>query len=130
MPLQFSTAARNAMLDAIATILGNSEVLKIFTGVVPANCAAADSGTKLVEYDLAASNDWAAAVAAAKTLNSLPLVANAVALGTAGYFRFYDSLAACHMQGTITVEMTIDNVLIASGQEVRVTGFTLTAPGA
>jgi hypothetical protein len=39
------------------------------------------------------------------------------------------------MQGTITAsggggDMTLDNVSIATGQTVNVTGFTLTAPGA
>ena len=57
------------------------------------------------------------------------------ASGTAGYFRFYDASANCHMQGTITAtggggDMTLDNTNIAAGQTVNITGFTLTAPGA
>ena len=135
MALQFSTTYRNALLDQLATTLGGSEVLKIWTGSVPSNCAAADSGTKVVEFDLAASGDWNAASAGAKTLASLPLSANAANTGTAGYFRFYDNGGNCHMQGTVTAtggggDMTLDNTSVNSGQQVNVTGFTLTAPGA
>lgn len=135
MSLQFSTTYRNGMLDELATVLGGSEVIKIFTGSPPSNCATADSGTKLVEYDLAGSGDWNAASGGTKTLASLPLSTTAVNTGTAGYFRFYDGSANCHMQGTITAtggggDMPLDNTSINSGQTVNITGFTLTAPGA
>jgi len=135
MTIQMSTTLRNARLDQIATTLGGSEVLKIWTGSVPANCAAADSSTKLVEYDLAGAGDWNAASGGAKTLAALPLTTNAAATGTAGYFRFYDSGGNCHLQGTITAtsgggDMTLDNPSINQGQQVNVTGFTLTEGGA
>lgn len=135
MSLQFSTTYRNALLDQLATTAGGSEVIKIFTGSVPANCATSDSGTKLCEFDLAGSGDWNAASGGQKTLASLTISANAAASGTAGYFRLYDSSANCHMQGTVTAtggggDMTLDNTSINSGQQVNITGFTLTAPGA
>jgi hypothetical protein len=135
MSLQFSTTYRNALLDQLATTLGGSEVVKFFTGSLPANCAAADSGTKVAEFDLAASSDWAAASGGTKALASLPLSVTGAAAGVAGYFRFYDAGAVCHMQGTLTLtggggDMTLDNTNIQSGQTVKITGFTLTAPGA
>ncbi len=37
--MQFSTAVRNAMLDAIETAIGTGAVCKFRTGAVPANCA-------------------------------------------------------------------------------------------
>jgi hypothetical protein len=136
MSIQGSTTLRNAWLDQIATTLGASEVVKFFTGSVPANCAAADSGTKVAEFDLAASNDWVAASGGTKALNSLPLTVTGAAAGVAGYFRFYQSDGTtCHLQGTITLtgaggDMTLDNTNITVGQTVKITGFTLTAPGA
>ncbi len=136
MALQFSTTYRNALLDQLATTEGGSEVIKIFTGAVPANCAAADSGTRRVEYDLAGAGDWLAASGGTKTLAGLTLSTTAVAAGTAGYFRMYDAGATnCHMQGTVTAtggggDLTLDNIVIANGQTVQLTGFTLTAPGA
>lgn len=135
MALQFSTAYRNALLDQLATTAGSSEVIKIFTGAVPANCAAADSGTLLVEFDLAATS-WSTAASGAKTLADLTLAATAGGTGSAGYFRLYNTGATtAHMQGTVTAtggggDMTVDNVSIANGQTVNITGFTLTAPGA
>lgn len=135
MTIQFSTAVRNALLDVIETTVGAAAKLQIWTGAPPANCATAPSGTKLVEITMA--SDWAAnASAGSKTLNSLPLLTTALAAGTAGYYRFVDSVGTtCHEQGTVTAtggggDMTIDNAVLASGQAVQVTGFTKTAPGA
>ena len=46
MPVQLSTAVRNARLDAIETAIGASAILRIRSGAVPANCAAADAGLR------------------------------------------------------------------------------------
>jgi hypothetical protein len=135
MTVQWSGAVRNAVLDAWETAIGASAKLQIWTGAPPANCAAASTGTQLVEYALGA--DWAAAAGSgAKALSSLPLSVAALASGTAGYYRITDTAeTTCHEQGTITAtggggDMTIDNTSIAVGQTVQVTGFTKTAPGA
>lgn len=133
MALQFSTVLRNNMLDQIEATSGTSSKIQIYSGTVPASCATAPSGTLLVEYALA--SDWAAAATSgSKTLNNLPLTANAVAAGTAGYFRIVDSAGTtCHMQGTVgqgTGDLSLDNTNIASGQSVQITSWTITAPGA
>jgi len=136
MALQFSTTLRNAMIDQIPVVVGSSEVIKIFTGPMPANCAAADTGTKLVEFDLPVTS-WVAASGGAKTLAMLPRVTVAAASGIAsGYFRLYDSTATtCHVQGTITLvagggDMTADNTSVTSGQTSELDSFTFTMPGA
>ena len=49
MALQFSDAVRNAILNAIETTIGTSARVKIRSGAAPANVAAADSGTVLVD---------------------------------------------------------------------------------
>jgi hypothetical protein len=141
--LQFSITARNAVLDGLqyggnageTTGIGASAIIKFFTGGPPADCAAADTGTKIAEFDLGSS--WAAAASAgAKTLASLPLSIPAVAAGTVGHFRIFASDGTtCHMQGAITGpggggDMIADNPNMASGQNVNITGFTLAAPGA
>ena len=135
MTIQFSVAVRNAMLDSIETAIGVSAKVQIWTGTQPINCATASSGTKIVEWALA--SDWASnAASGTKALTSVPVSTTGIANGTAGYYRFVDSTGAtCHEQGTITAtggggDMTIDNVTIASGQTVQITGFTKTAPGA
>lgn len=99
MALQFSGVVRNARLDAIETAIGVSAKLMMYTGSMPANCAASTTGTKVVEFDLA--SDWAAAASAgAKSLSSTPISASAAASGTPGYFRLFASDGTtCHAQG-------------------------------
>lgn len=135
MALQYSTAVRNAKLDAVETSIGVSAVLKIRTGAPPADCAAADSGTVLATLNL--PSDWmAAAAAGAKSKTGTWEDTSADAAGTAGHFRIYDSGGTvCGMQGTVTAtggggDMTVDNTSFAVAQDVLVTGFTLTAGNA
>ena len=133
MAFQFSTAARNAALDAIETAAGATAILRIRSGAVPANCAAADSGTILAEMTLP-SNWLADAASGSKGILGTwqDLAANAG--GTAGHFRVYDNAGAtCHIQGTVTAtggggDMALDNVSIATGQQVTVTAFTISIP--
>jgi hypothetical protein len=134
MSLQYSTGVRNARLDQVESTVGTAPLLQIFTGAAPANCAAADSGTKLVE--IALPSDWMAAASGGTKAKSGTWSAAAVATGTAGYFRIKDSAGTtCHAQGTVTAtggggDMTVDNTSIANGQTMTVSGFTLTAGNA
>ncbi len=135
MAFQFSTAARNAALDAIETAAGASCILRIRSGTVPANCAAARSGTVLATLNL--PSDWLAAASAGSKARAGTWEDTAAdATGTAGHFEIMDSAGTtCHIQGTVTAtggggDLTLDNTSIASGQAVTVTSFTLTAGGA
>jgi hypothetical protein len=133
MAFQFSTAARNAWLDQIETTIGTGPTLTIRTGTVPANCAAARSGTVLATLVLPL--DWMlAASGGVKQLSGTWEDATADNTGTAGHFSL-DQAGTCHIQGSITAtggggDMTIDNTSIAAGQQVTVTAFNLTAGGA
>lgn len=134
MALQFSTAVRNAMLDAIETAISTGAILKVRTGAAPANCAAADSGTVLASITMA--SDWAAAASGgAKALNNLPLQdASADNSGTAAHWRLYASDGTtCHAQGTFGTsgtDIVADSVSFTAGQAFNVTAWTWTAPGA
>ncbi|WP_316168958.1 MULTISPECIES: hypothetical protein [unclassified Bradyrhizobium] len=105
--IQLSVAVRNARLDAIETTVGVGAKLQIWSGAMPANCAAAATGTKLLEDTLA--SDWAAAASGgSKVLNNTPITGSglpAAGAGTqAGYFRITDSSGStCHEQGTVSV---------------------------
>ncbi|MDX0716550.1 hypothetical protein GOD67_28010 [Sinorhizobium medicae] len=132
MALQYSTAVRNAKLDAVETTIGASAVLKIRTGAPPANCAAADSGTVLATCNLPA--DWmAAASGGTKAKSGTWEDTSADAAGTAGHYRIYASDGTtCHEQGTVTLtggggDMTVDNTSFAVGQAFTVTSYTKTA---
>jgi hypothetical protein len=131
MTIQLSVAARNARLSAIPTTIGTSAKLEIYTGSVPANCAASTTGTKLAEYDLASSY-FNAPSAGAMVLSSLPITIAAVGNGVAGYFRLFASDGVtCGMQGTCTLtgsggDLTFDNTNFVTSQNVNITGFTVT----
>jgi hypothetical protein len=133
MAFQFSTAARNAALDAIETAAGTAPTLTIRTGAVPANCAAARSGTVLATLVL--PSDWlAAASGGTKGIAGTWQDTSADAAGTAAHFSI-DQGGTCHIQGTVTAtggggDMTLDNVVIALLQQITITAFTLTAGGA
>lgn len=135
MAFQFSTTSRNAALDAIETAIGTAPILRIRSGSAPANCGTADSGTVLVTATL--PSDWlAAASGGAKALSGTWQDTSADASGTAAHFRIYDSGGStCHIQGSVTAtggggDMTLDSVSIASGQQVTITSFSITAGGA
>lgn len=130
MTMQLSGAVRDARNDAIETAIGASPTLELRTGGMPANCAAATTGTKVAEATLPA--DFMAASsggvkAKAGTWEDL----SADATGTPGYFRIFQG-ATCHMQGTVTFtggggDMTVDvNGDITAGQQFTVTSFAIT----
>lgn len=134
MAKQFSTAVRNALLDAIETAVGTGAILRIRTGAAPANCAAADSGTVLATLTL--PSDWMAAASAgakAKSGTWEDLVPDNA--GTAAHYRLYASDGTtCHEQGTVTVtggggDLTLDTVSITTSP-VSITTWSYTAPNA
>lgn len=135
MALKYSTAVRNAQLDALETAIGTSAVLKIRTGGAPVSVATADSGTVLATINL--PSDWmAAASAGSKAKSGTWEDASADDTGTAGHFRIYASDGTtAHVQGTITItggggDMTLDNTSITAGQTVVITAFNITAGNA
>lgn len=131
MAIKYSTAVRNAKLDAIETAIGVSAILKIRTGAVPASVATADSGTVVATCNL--PSDWMAnASGGSKAKSGTWEDTSADAAGTAGHFRIYASDGTtAHIQGTVTAtggggDMTVDNVVFAAGQAFSVTTFTIT----
>jgi len=129
MALQYSVAVNNARLDAVETATGASAKLRIYTGSAPANCAAAATGTLLV--DMALPTDWMNAASAASKTKLGTWSGTGAAAGTAGYFRIVDNAGTtAHVQGTCgqgTGDLSLDNTNIAVGQTVSVNSFTLNA---
>lgn len=127
MALQYSVSVNNARLDAVESTTGASAKLRIYTGAAPANCAAAATGTLLVEMALPA--DWMAAASAGSKVKAGSWTGTGAAAGVAGYFRIVDNAGTtAHIQGTCgqgTGDMSLDNTNIAIGQTVTVNTFTL-----
>lgn len=131
MSIQLSTTVRNARLDAIESTISTTPVLRLRTGAPPATCATADSGTVVATMTL--PSDWmAAAASGSKALSGTWQDTSADNAGTVGHFRIYDSAGTtCHIQGTVTIsggggDMTLDNNVVAAGQQITITSFTLT----
>ena len=135
MTLQYSVTVRNAQLDVWETTISTAPLLRLYSGTVPANCAASETGTLLCEITL--PSDWMAnASSGSKAKSGTWSGTGAVGAGTgtvATHYRIYDSGGTtCHEQGSVTVtgsggDMTLDNTSIASGQTVTISTFTRTA---
>jgi hypothetical protein len=135
MAFQLSVAARNATLQALENEVGNNAILTISTGTPPLNCAAANTGIVLATMIL--PDDWLGAPSGGNVnLSGSWQDLSADASGTAGYFRLFNNAGTvCHMQGTISPtggsgDMQLDNTNIATGQQITVTSFSITAGGA
>lgn len=128
--LQFSTTLRNNRLDQITSTVGNAALLKIYSGNVPANPAAAlSSNTELASLTCASPFASAASVGVL-TIGNISAV-SASANGTATFFRIYDSgNSTCYVQGNVTAtggsgDMTLNTTYLTSGGNVTVTSFTV-----
>lgn len=136
MSMQYSTTYRNVtQLDGFATLIGASPHLYIASGAQPANCAAADTGTTLVDITCPATPFAAAAGGSMAKNGTWQGTASAGSPTNAGHFRLKTSGGTCHAQGSITAtggggDMEFDNISIATGQQVTINTFTLSAGGA
>lgn len=137
MASQADVTLRNAWCDAITTRVGNAGLLRIYTGSVPSNCAQGASGTKLSEHTCGSPFAPAAGTPTPGQLAvTLPANVNALADGTAGYYRIYKSDGTtCVWQNSVVssgsgLVLNPSSNVIASGQPVAVTSWTITAPGA
>ena len=127
MAMQYGTTLRNNQVSQIQTTIGSAGHLKIFSGAVPANPAAADPAGLLADITLPAT--FLTSAAGVTTIAGSWSVA-AGATGTAASFRMYDGSAVCHVQGNVTTDLVLNNTSITLGQTVTVTSFTVTAGNA
>jgi hypothetical protein len=135
MTIQYSVAVRNAKLDAVETTIGTSAIMKLRTGAKPADCATADSGTVVSTISL--PSDWMAnAASGVKSKSGTWEDTSADNAGTIGHYRIYDSGGTtCHEQGSVTAtggggDLTVDNTVVAAGQDIVITAYSKTAGNA
>ncbi|MBP9918726.1 MAG: hypothetical protein KBF43_09085 [Dermatophilaceae bacterium] len=134
MSTRISTPARNALAQQVQVLVDAGPAagtLKIYTGAQPATADTAASGTLLVTVTL---GDPAFGAAAAGTITGAdPAAVNAVATGTAGWFRVADSTGATVYDGSATAtggggDLQLVTTSITSGQPVDITSLTVTMP--
>lgn len=133
MTLQYSVAARNARADSgIRDIVGNAGLLRIYSGSAPADCVTAASGTKLSEHTL--GSPFAPGASAGVQSPTIPSNVNALATGTAGYWRVYKSDGTtCVIQGSVGTsgaDMNLNTLSLVSGGPVQINSWTFTEGGA
>lgn len=141
MAIKISTASRNAMVDAVKTLIdaGSSAAkLRVYTGSAPANPDTAPTGTLLLEVTLNDPSFGSTSSGTATANQSPALSGTGAAAGTAGWFRIVDSTAAAGtglgiVDGSVTAtggggDLTLSTTTISSGLSVSITSLTLTQP--
>lgn len=122
---QYSQAVVNGRLDSIETIIGTAPLLRFLTGAMPANCAAAQTGTQLASQAL--PSDWLLAATGGNKARNGTWTGTFGAAGVVGYFRILDSTGTtCHMQGTVTqqVQLTTNAITAANGNVLNFAATT------
>jgi hypothetical protein len=136
MTLRISTSIRNAMVDAVKTLIdagSGAGKIRIYTGSQPASVATAASGTLLADIPLADPSFGATATGSAAADVSPVLTATAGNSGTAGWFRVLDSDNNALIDGSVTAtggggDLTLATTAVTSGLDVSITALTLTQP--
>lgn len=128
MALAFSSAVRNAMLDAITSQTAGSAFLRIYDGTRPATGGTAT--TLLAELTCNATFAPAAS-GGVLTLNAITQDSSANATGVATWFRIVKSDGTTHILdgnvGTSGSDLNLNTTSIVTGAAVSVTSFTITA---
>jgi len=133
MTVTYSTAVKNAKLDAITAQAGNAALLRIYdaTGGKPANAnASIGSCVKLAEL-VCGSPLAPAASGGVLTLNAIANDASADASGTAAFFRIYKAdgtTVICQGDcGTSGSDLNLNTLSFTVGGPVADSSFTITA---
>lgn len=136
MTLRISTSVRNAMVDAVKTLIdagSGAAKLRIYTGNQPASVATGATGTLLADIPFADPSFGATSTGSAAADVTPVLTVTAGASGTAGWFRILDSDNNALIDGAVTAtggggELTLATTSVTSGLAVSITGLTLTQP--
>lgn len=139
MAISLNTPLRNYILDQMNAAFDGGK-LRIYSGSKPATSNLAPTGTLLAE--MTAADFFAAAASGSIALNAALTDASADGTGTAGWFRLSESGDTDaldgdfhRLDGTVTAtggggDMTLDNASITTGQNIQITGLTVTMPAA
>lgn len=133
--MSFSTAARNAMLAALAATVdadAGPGTVKVYTGSPPATPEAAPTGTLLLTFTLLGTA-FEAPAAATMDLDGLPLTATGGAAGTAGWYRLADASGDGAKDGLVGAsgsgaELELSTTTVSVGLSVDLETATFTMP--
>ena len=127
MAIAYSSAIRNARMDAITTFVGANALLRIYDGTRPATGGTAT--TLLAELTCNATFAPGAS-GGVLTLNAITQDSSANATGTATWFRIVKSDGTTHVLdgsvGTSGSDLNLTTTSIVATQPVSVSSFGLT----
>lgn len=128
--LNYSTALRNAQLDAITTAVGSAGLLRIYDNgaAQPAGPGTAVPGGSTLLATFTLGSPFSAAASGGVLSPTLPSDVNGAATGTQAWFRILTSGATAVIDGSCSTSGANLNLsgTIVSGQPVRITSFTIT----
>jgi deoxyribose-phosphate aldolase len=129
MSLTVTAAAAQSMGSALATAIGASSTIKIYSGSKPATPETAATGTLLVTIAVSGSFTSSGGVLTAAD----PAAASPAASGTAGYFRLATSGGTAIIDGTVTAtggggDLTLGSTAINTGVNVDLGVPSITVP--
>lgn len=129
--LNYSTALRNAKLDAITTAVGNAGILKVYDNgaAQPAGPATAVPGGSVLLATFTCGSPFAPAAASGVLSPTLPANVNGAATGTQAWFRLFKSDGTTAVidgsAGTSGADMNLSGTVV-SGQPIQITSWTFT----
>lgn len=131
MTISYTTAVRNAQLDALTAAIGSAGRLRIYdaTGGVPASSNVAIS-TQVLLADLPCGSPFAPASSGGVLTANGITTTNAAATGTAAFFRVLNSAGTTVLYqgtcGTSGQDLNLNTLSIVSGGPVAVSSLTIT----
>ena len=129
MALSYSTAIRNAMLDAITSAAGGSALLRIYDGTRPAGPGTAVTSQVLLAELTCNATFAPSASGGVLTLNAITQDSSANATGTATWFRILTSGGTACIDGSVGTagsDLNLTTTSIVATQPVSVTSFVIT----
>jgi hypothetical protein len=130
MALAYSTAIRNAQMDAITSAVGGSALLRFYDGSRPAT---GGSATTLLAELTCNATFAPSASGGVLTLNAITSDSSANATGTATWFRIVTSGATFCIDGNVGTsgsDLNMNTVSFVSGAAIAVSSFTITCGNA
>jgi hypothetical protein len=128
--VKYSTALKNARLDQVASKIGASGLLRLYDGAQPASPdSAVTSQVTLAEFTCDSASFAGAASGGVLTANAIS-GADAIASGTASWFRLCKADGTAAVDGTVGTSGTdciIDSTVITAGQPLSVISLTITS---
>jgi hypothetical protein len=129
-----SNAARNAMVNALTTLLdagAGAATIKIYTGTQPAGPGTAVGAQVLLGTLTCSDPAFPTGSNGVATASAITADSSADATGTATWFRALDSNAVAIIDGSVgtsAADLILDSVSIVAGGTISVTSWVITMP--